>query len=149
MLLHELKRSKGFKNPKKRLGRGNASWKGNYSTKGLKGQRARSGGAKPIWFEWGQTPLTRRIPKLKGFKRYYKLVTDYTVVNLSALNDFRAGTTITKEKLAEKNLIKDVNSAVKILWKGNLEKKLKFEWIDAFSNSAKEAILAQGGEIIE
>jgi len=149
MLLHELKQSKGYKSPKKRLGRGNASWKGNYSTKGLKGQRARSGGAKPIWFEWGQTPLTRRIPKLKGFKRYYKLVVDYTVVNLWDLNDFRAWTTITKEKLVEKGLVKDINSAVKILWKGSLEKKLKFEGIDAFSSSAKEAILAQWGEIIE
>jgi len=149
MLLHELKRSKGYKNSKKRLGRGNASWKGNYSTKGLKGQKARSGGAKPIWFEWGQTPLIRRIPKLKGFKRYYKLVTNYSVVNLSALNVFRAGTTITKEKLAEKNLIRDASCAVKILWNGKLEKKFKFEWIDAFSKSAKEAILAQWGEIIE
>jgi ribosomal protein L15 len=59
--------------------------------------------------------LTRRIPKLKGFKRYYKLVTNYTVINLDALNDFRAGTTVTKEKLVEKSLLKDVNSAVKIL----------------------------------
>jgi len=149
MLLHELTRSKWYKNPKKRLGRGNASGKGNYSTKGLKGQKARSGGAKPIWFEWGQTPLTRRIPKLKWFKRYYKLVTNYEVVNVSSLNDFRAGTTITKEKLAEKNLISDVTVAVKILGNGKLEKKLKFEGVDAFSNSAKEQILSQGWEIVE
>ena len=149
MLLHELKQSKWYKNSKKRLGRGNASWKGNYSTKGLKGQRARSGGAKPIWFEWGQTPLTMRIPKLKGFKRYYKLVTKYDVVNLEALNDFRAWTTITKEKLLEKHLISSSDVAVKILWNGKLEKKLKFEDIDAFSSSAKEAIIALWGEIIE
>ena len=149
MLLHELKRSKWYKNAKKRLGRGNASWKGNYSTKGLKGQRARSGGAKPIWFEWGQTPLIRRIPKLKWFKRYYKLVTNYEVVNLSSLNVFRAGTVITKEKLAEKNLISSSTVPVKILAKWEIEKKLKFEWIDAFSKTAKEQILAKEWEIVD
>ena len=148
MLLHELTRSKGFKNPKKRLGRGNASGKGNYSTKGLKGQKARSGGAKPIWFEWGQTPLTRRIPKLKGFKRYYKLVTNYQIVNVEDLNSFRAGTTITKEKLVEAGLIRKVTEPVKILGNGELEKKLKFEGIDAFSSSAKEKIEKAGGEIL-
>jgi len=148
MLLHELKRSKGYKNPKKRLGRGNASGKGNYSTKGLKGQKARSGGAKPIWFEWGQTPLTRRIPKLKGFKRYYKLVTNYQVVNVEDLNQFRAGTTITKEKLAEAGLIRKATKPVKILGNGELEKKFKFEGIEAFSASAKEKIEKAGGEIL-
>jgi len=148
MLLHELTRSKWYKNPKKRLGRGNASGKGNYSTKGLKGQKARSGGAKPIWFEWGQTPLTRRIPKLKGFKRYYKLVTNYQIVNVEDLNSFRAGTTITKEKLAEAGLIRKATEPVKILGNGELEKKLKFEGIDAFSSSAKEKIEKAGGEIL-
>ena len=148
MLLHELKRSKGYKNPKKRLGRGNASGKGNYSTKGLKGQKARSGGAKPIWFEWGQTSLTRRIPKLKGFKRYYKLVTNYQVVNVEDLNQFRAGTTITKEKLAEVGLIRKATKPVKILGNGELEKKFKFEGIEAFSASAKEKIEKAGGEIL-
>ncbi len=149
MLLHELQRSKGYKNPKKRLGRGNGSGKGNYSTKWLKGQKARSGGAKPSWFEWGQTPLTRRIPKLKGFKRYYKLVTVYQVVNVEDLNKFRAGSVINKEKLAEARLISDASKPVKILGNGELEKKLKFENIDAFSVSAKEKIEKAGGEIIE
>ncbi len=148
MLLHELKRSKAYKNPKKRLGRWNASWKWNYSTKGLKWQRARSGWAKPIWFEWGQTPLTRRIPKLKWFKRYYKLVTNYDVVNVGDLNTFRAWTTITKEKLFDANLISSNTVAVKILGNGNLEKKLKFEWIEKFSKTAEEQIKAQEGEIL-
>ena len=149
MLLHELHRSNGYKNPKKRLGRGNGSGKGNYSTKGLKGQRARSGGAKPIWFEWGQTPLTRRLPKLKWFKRYYKLVTNYQIVNVSDLNSFRAGSVINKEKLAEAGLIRNSEEAVKILGNGDLEKKFKFEAIDAFSASAKEKIEKAGGEIVE
>ncbi len=149
MLLHELQKSKVYQNSKKRLGRWNASWTGNYSTKGMKWQRARSGGAKPIWFEWGQTPLIQRTPKLKWFKRYYKLVKNYEVVNVSYLNDFRAWTIITKDKLAEANLISSNSVLVKILWKGKLEKKLKFDWIDAFSNSAKEQISEQWWEIKE
>lgn len=149
MLLHEISRSKGYKNPKKRLGRGNASGKGNYSTKGLKGQKARSGGAKPVWFEWGQTPLTRRIPKLKGFKRYYKLVTNYQVVNVSDLEKFDADTVITKELLEENNLIRKASEPVKILGNGELSKKLVFKGIDAFSASAKEKIEKAGGKIEE
>ena len=147
MLLHEISRSKGYKNPKKRLGRGNASGKGNYSTKGLKGQKARSGGAKPVWFEWGQTPLTRRIPKLKGFKRYYKLVTNYQVVNVGDLEKFDANTEITKEVLAEKKLIRKASEPVKILWNGDLTKSLIFKWIEAFSKSAKEKIEKAWGKI--
>jgi len=147
MLLHEISRSKGYKNPKKRLGRGNASGKGNYSTRGLKGQKARSGGAKPVWFEWGQTPLTRRIPKLKGFKRYYKLVTNYQVVNVGDLEKFDANTEITKEVLAEKKLIRKASEPVKILWNGDLTKSLIFKWIEAFSKSAKEKIEKAWGKI--
>jgi len=149
MLLHEISRSKGYKNPKKRLGRGNASGKGNYSTKGLKGQKARSGGAKPVWFEWGQTPLTRRIPKLKGFKRYYKLVTNYQVVNVGDLEKFDADTVITKELLEENKLIRKASDPVKVLGNGELSKKLVFKGIDAFSASAKEKIEKVGGKIEE
>lgn len=149
MLLYELQKSKLYKNSKKRLGRWNGCWKGNYSTKGIKWQKARSGGTKPIWFEWGQTPLTRRIPKLKWFKRYYKLVKDYEVVNLLDLNKFEAWTVITKDKLAKANLISSNSVLVKILWKGKLDKKLKFEWIDTFSNSAREQIVEQWWEIKE
>ena len=147
MLINELTRSKGYKNPKKRLGRWNASWKGNYSTKGLKWQKARSGWWKPIWFEWGQTPLLRRLPKLKWFKRYYKLVTIYQVVNVEDLNNFENNTVVNKELLAEKGLIRKANKPVKILWNGELTKSLKIEWIEAFSNSAKEKIEKAGGQI--
>jgi len=149
MLIHELQKSKAYKNSKKRLGRWNGSWKGNYSTKGLKWQKARSGGVKPIWFEWGQTPLIRRIPKLKWFKRYYKLVTNYEVVNLSSLNNLKNGTIVNKEKLSKLKLISNHLVSVKILWNGKLEKKLHFEWIDSFSNSAKEQITSIWWEIKE
>lgn len=146
----ELTRSKWYKRPSKRLWRGSGSGKGNYSTKWQKGQNARSGGSKPSWFEWGQIPLLRRIPKLKGFKRYSKLVTDYELVNLGdieAIESIKSGDTVTKEVLAEANLIDKTTSAVKILGNGDLTKKLVFDGVEKFSGSAKAAIEDKGWEI--
>jgi large subunit ribosomal protein L15 len=149
MLIHELEKSKGYKRGKVRLWRWNGSGKWNYSTRWLKWQKARSGGAKPNWFEWWQTPLLRRIPKLKGFKRYYKLVDNFQVVNLGRLNNLEAWTVVNKELLKKLRLIHDENWLVKILAKGDLNVALKFEGIDAFSQSAREKIIAAKGEIIE
>ena len=135
MLLHELRRSKWYNKPWKRLWRGNASGKGNYSGRWIKGQLARSGGGMPAWFEGGQTPLTQRLPKLRGFKRFYKLVKTYTVVNLGKLQeDWRIedGMKITKEVLKELGYIKKIDEPVKILAKGEFSKRLNFEGFDAY-----------------
>ncbi len=143
MLLDQLKRSKWYNKKSKRLWRGNASGKWNYSTRWLKWQNARSGGGMPAWFEGWQTPLTQRIPKLRWFKRYYKLVKVYTPINLDILekNDrVKSGDLINKAKLKELNLIKNEKELVKILAKWDLTKKLIFEWIDAFSSAAKSKI---------
>ncbi len=150
MLLHQIRKSKWYNKPAKRIWRGNASWKGNYSTRWLKWQKARSWTSIPAWFEWGQTPLTQRLPKLRWFKRFYKLVKEYVPVNLERLEkneNIKSGDVINKAKLKELNIIKDEKVLVKILSKGDLTKKLIFEWIDAFSSSAEEKIKAAGGEI--
>jgi large subunit ribosomal protein L15 len=150
MLLHELKRSKWYNKPGKRLGRGNASWKWNYCGRWIKWQLARSGGWMPAWFEWGQTPLTQRLPKLRGFKKFYKLVKTYAVVNLWKLNEderIKDGAIIDKKVLVDLWYIKKQDEPVKILAKGELSKKLIFQWIDAFSSKAKELIEKVGGEI--
>jgi len=150
MLLSNLKRSKWYNKKAKRVGRGNASGKGNYSTRWIKGQLARSGGGMPAWFEWGQTPLTQRLPKYRGFKRYYKLVKTYIPVNLERLEKdgrIQNNTKITKELLKQLGYIKKVNCLVKILGKGDLTKKLEFEGIDAFSKSAMEKIKNAGWNI--
>lgn len=73
MDLHNIKKSTGRTSKKLRRGRGDASGRGNYSTKGLKGQKARSGFSQKAYFEGGQTPLFMRLPKRRGFKRYFKL----------------------------------------------------------------------------
>ncbi len=151
MLQHEIKKSKGIIKKAKRVGRGNASGKWNYSTRGLKWQLARSGGGMPPWFEGGQTPLSMRLPKLRGFKRYYKLVKKYQIVNLRDLQAKEAikdGQEITKEILREAGLIKKADGLVKVLGEAkDFKKKLVFVWIDAFSKSAREAIEKTGGEI--
>lgn len=141
MLLHELKRGPK-KQTKKRLWRWNSSWKWNYSTKWLKWQLARSGGWQPSWFEWGQTPLWQRLPKLRWFKKYFKLIKEYQLVNLDRLEkDERIkDQTINKKLLKELNYIRKEDWLVKILWNWNFSKKLVFEWIDKLSESAKQKI---------
>ncbi|MBS8121886.1 50S ribosomal protein L15 [Candidatus Vampirococcus lugosii] len=147
MFLHDyLKGSSSIKKTK-RLGRGNGSGKGNYSTRGIKGQKARSGYTKNPGFEGGQTSLNMRLPKLRGFKRYYKLVDNYEVVNLSDLqlnNKILSGDTINKKKLKELGIIRSENSLVKILAKGELDKKLFFVGIDSYSKSAKSVLESVG-----
>ena len=147
MLLDQIQKSKWYKKPAKRKWRWNWSWKWNYCTRWLKGQKSRSGWAKPIWFEWGQMPLIRRIPKAKWFKRYYKLVKNYQIVNLDKLSWLEDWTVVNKEFLYEKWLIEDKNWLVKVLARWQLKSKLNFEWIDSFSGKAKELIEKTGGTI--
>lgn len=150
MLVHELTKNTGNKRPMKRLGRGNGSWKGNYSTKWLKGQLARSGGWMPDWFEWGQTPLTQRLPKLRGFKRPQKFMTTYSVVNLWDLQTdarFTDSATVTKELLVEFGYIRNAGNLVKILSSGDYSKKLSFTGIEKFSKGAAQKVQDAGWTI--
>jgi ribosomal protein L15 len=94
--------------------------------------------------------LTLRIPKLKWFKRYYKLIKHYDVINLSRIeNDPRLESDIllTKEILLELNYIKSMNILVKILWDWDFSKKINFKWIDSFSKLAKSKIEKNWGKI--
>ncbi|MBO4203595.1 50S ribosomal protein L15 [bacterium] len=147
MKLHELTRSKGFKAKSRQLGRGDAS-KGNYSGKGLKGQKARAGKTIRPFFEGGQTPITMRMPKAKGFKRYYKLVDTYEVFNVAVFEkDDRFSSEVTKELLKQAGYIKTTDALVKILGNGELTKALTFTGMDKFTTSAKEKIEKAGGKI--
>jgi large subunit ribosomal protein L15 len=142
--LSKLKPPKGSRKSKKRVGRGPGSGMGTYSTRGLKGQNARSGGGVREGFEGGQTPLTKRIPK-KGFNkvRGYKL----SVINVERLNRFKNGEKITLEKLKHFGLA-GKKDKVKILGFGNIDKKLTVH-AHEFSKSAKEKIEKAGGEIVK
>ena len=119
-----------FKLPEKRksrtrVGRGNGS-KGTYSGRGLKGQKSRSGGGVPLFFEGGQLPLVKRLPFLRGFKNRFKK--DFSIVNLLDIeNKFNEGDEVNAESLFNHNLIRKKSSNVKILGNGNLKKSLKIK----------------------
>ena len=123
-----------------RRGRGHGSGNGKTAGKGHKGQKARSGAPRP-GFEGGQMPLYRRIPKRGFTNRNSKVIVG---INLSALEVFENGTTVTVETLIEKGIVKNPKDGVKILGNGELTKKLDVK-ADAFSASAKEKIEAAGG----
>jgi large subunit ribosomal protein L15 len=141
MDLNTLKPALGSIKQSKRIGRGPGSGHGKTSTKGHKGQKARSGGSIKAGFEGGQMPLQRRLPK-RGFTPLSRVV--YSLVNLSQLEVFEAGSLVTSESLASKGLIKSSRNDVKILGDGNISKALNI-FAAKFSQSAKEKIIAAGG----
>ena len=141
MKLHELKPAEGSRKERKRLGRGIGSGQGKTAGKGHKGQNARSGGGVRLGFEGGQTPLFRRLPK-RGFTNISRK--EFAIVNLDVLNQFEEGTEVTPELLIETGLVKNEKAGIKILAKGNVEKKLTVK-AHKFSSTAKDAIEAVGG----
>ena len=143
MKLHELQPAIGSTTAPKRLGRGVGSQLGKTSGKGHKGAKARSGGGKRPGFEGGQMPLTRRIPK-RGFTNIF--AKEYATVNVSALNVFEDGATVTAEALIDAGLIKKTLDGVKVLGGGELTKKLTVS-VDKVTESAKQKIEAIGGKV--
>ncbi|MBO0961525.1 50S ribosomal protein L15 [Neobacillus sp. MM2021_6] len=141
MKLHELKPAEGSRQERKRLGRGIGSGQGKTAGKGHKGQNARSGGGVRLGFEGGQTPLYRRLPK-RGFTNISRK--EFAIVNLDALNRFEEGTEVTPELLIEIGVVSNEKAGIKVLAKGNVEKKLTVK-AHKFSSAAKEAIEAAGG----
>lgn len=141
MKLDELKPVEGSKFERKRVGRGIGSGTGKTSGKGHKGQNARSGGGVRPGFEGGQMPLYRRIPK-RGFTN--RNTKEIVGINLTALERFEDGATVTVESLLEAGIVKNPRDGVKILGNGELTKKLTVQ-VNAYSASAKEKIEALGG----
>lgn len=143
MNLNEMKYNEGARHSIKRLGRGQGSGQGKTAGKGHKGQNARSGGGVAIGFEGGQTPLYKRIPK-RGFSNVNRL--EYAVVNLSDLNKFEDGTTVTPELLKQTGIVKKQLDGIKVLGNGTLEKKVNVT-CNKISKSAQAAIEKVGGKV--
>jgi large subunit ribosomal protein L15 len=141
MRISDLAPAKGAKKNRKRLGRGVGSGTGKTSGKGTKGHKARSGYKHRPWFEGGQMPLQRRLPKI-GFTNIFR--TGYLVVNLDRLNQFEDGAEVTPQLLYEKRVTRKKDQPVKILAGGKLEKKLTVK-VHGASAKAQEAIAAAGG----
>jgi large subunit ribosomal protein L15 len=164
MNLHDLRPADGSRTDRTRVGRGIAAGKGKTAGRGTKGQKARSGGSIPPWFEGGQTPLHVRIPKLRGFKNRLKL--QYEVVNVGDIGAAaergafeaeaptgkgkgKSGTaqiTINQDILRAVGLVRTLDKPLKVLGAGELGSPL-FVVADAFSASARTKIEAAGGSV--
>jgi large subunit ribosomal protein L15 len=143
--LDELRPAPGATKRRKKIGRGPGSGHGKTSTKGHKGQGARSGGGKGAGFEGGQMPLYRRLPK-RGFVPYGGK-NPYAVVNLASLGSFAANAVVDPESLAKAGLIKSsARSRVKVLGDGDVAHALTVR-AHAVSQAARAKIEAKGGRI--
>lgn len=141
--LDNLKPAKGSKKKIKRVGRGNASGMGTYSTRGLKGQKARAGASGMA--KKGLRDLMRNLPKLGGFSSPNKSL---EIINLKDLEkNFKDGQVIDVLKLKEKGLINNIKPGVKLLSEGKLTKKLIVKVTKA-SEKAIEAVEKAGGKIL-
>jgi large subunit ribosomal protein L15 len=143
MKLNELSPAKGARKNKRRVGRGQGSGRGKTSGRGHKGQKSRSGGNIPAWFEGGQLPLTRRLP-IKGFKNPTRR--EYEVINLSDLERSGLDGTVTIAVLRAAGIVTRSKKPVKLLGMGEVTKALDLK-INAVSAKAREKIEAAGGSI--
>jgi len=139
MDLSNLKYAAGSRKNRKRVGRGGAH--GKTACRGSNGQRSRSGSKKRLWFEGGQMPIMRRLPK-RGFYSFTKKLVQ--IVNIGDLKDFKDTDEISPDLLFKKGLIRSKDIPVKILGDGELKTKISVS-ANAFSKSAKEKIEAAGG----
>ena len=143
MKLDSLKPSKGSIKNKKRIGRGHGSGLGKTSGRGHKGAGQRSGNKRRAWFEGGQMPLARRLPR-RGFTNIFK--EEIQIVNISDLNRIEKNSEIDPVVLQENGLLRSSLKPVKILGEGDIDKKLNVT-ASAFSASAKNKIEKAGGTV--
>jgi large subunit ribosomal protein L15 len=146
--LHDLKPAAKATKKRKRAGRGIAAGRGKTAGRGTKGQKARSGGSLPAYFEGGQLPLVRKLPFARGvgFRDPWRV--RFTPVNLDRLAVFQEGAEVTPAMLVEAGLIKRADELVVILGRGELEYPLTVK-AHRFSASARGKIEAAGGVVEE
>ena len=138
-----LRPARGAKKNRKRLGCGPGTGQGKTAGRGHKGQKSRSGSSIPAWFEGGQMPLQRRIPK-RGFTNIFRV--ERQIVNVRNLDRFEANAEVNVEALLDKGIIKNLKRPVKLLGEGELNKPLKVI-VHACSKKAKEIVEKAGGEV--
>jgi large subunit ribosomal protein L15 len=143
MDLSNLKHAKGARKDRKRLGRGEGSGSGVTAGRGNKGYGSRSGSKKRSWFEGGQMPIQRRLPKF-GFTNIRKK--EYQVVNVEDLEKIKKKENITTDVLFDNGLIRKKRVPVKLLGNGELKSKVSIR-VDAVSKIAQEKIEKQGGSV--
>ncbi len=145
MNLNDLRPAEGSTQKRKRVGRGTGSGKGRTSGRGQKGQNARTGGGVRPNFEGGQLPLTKRLPKLRGFNNRFKV--EYVPVNLDELDRlFEGGSEVSPEALAGVGLVGNANDPVVVLARGDVSKALTVK-VQRISAAARQKIEAAGGSV--
>jgi len=141
--LNELKPNTGSIKSKKRVGRGNASGHGTTSGRGTKGQNSRSGSSIRPYFEGGQMPLSRRVPK-RGFRNVFSK--KYAIINVGELNRFNEDEIITPERLLQEGMVNKIRNGIKILGKGAINKKFTIR-VHKISKGAINKIESAGGKV--
>ena len=144
MNLSSLKPPEGSRKKRKRIGRGDGSGHGGTSTKGHKGQNARSGGGVRPGFEGGQMPLSRRLPK-RGFRNPFRR--NIVIINIDQLRRFPEGSVIDRNALLDAGLVKRIGDGIKVLGKGNIDYPISLK-VDMISRGARDKIEAAGGSIV-
>jgi large subunit ribosomal protein L15 len=139
--LSNLKPASGSRKKGKRVGRGNASGNGTTCGRGAKGQKARSGGSVPLWFEGGQMPIYRRLPK-RGFKNPFRK--EYAVVNIRDLKVFTSGSMVDRKALKDLGKIPSLSVSVKLLADGEIDFPLTVK-LDKASQAAVDKLQKAGG----
>ena len=142
MMEHQVAPSKGARKNRKRIGRGDAAGQGSTAGRGNKGQKSRSGGGPPVWFEGGQLPLIKGLPMKRGFHNRFK--TYYSLIKVETLESFDAGDRITPELLLEKGYLRNLNLPVKIVGDGEISKPVTVV-AAKFTQSARAKIEAAKG----
>ena len=142
MMEHLLAPSKGARKNRKRIGRGDAAGQGSTAGRGNKGQKSRSGGGPPVWFEGGQLPLIKGLPMKRGFHNRFK--TYYSLIKVETLESFDAGDRITPELLLEKGYLRNLNLPVKVVGDGEISKPVTVV-AAKFTQSARAKIEAAKG----
>ncbi len=143
MKLSELKPAKGSRKKIKRRGRGIGSGHGKTSCRGHKGQGSRSGGGVPSWFEGGQMPIQRRLPK-RGFTNIFRI--NYNIINLKDLDKIKGDDPITPELLRDKRMV-NRKGPIKVLGEGEMTSPVTVH-AKKFSKSAMKKIINAGGKAI-
>jgi large subunit ribosomal protein L15 len=144
-ILSNLKYAPGSRKNRKRIGRGEGSGHGGTSTKGMNGQMSRSGAKHKAWFEGGQMPLQRRIPKF-GFTNIFKVYSQVVNLDLLEKNASKLNGIVTPETLKNAGLVSSTKKPIKILGNGEVKSALQVQ-VNSISQSAKEKIEAAGGSI--
>jgi len=145
MRLDTISPAQGSRKDRKRVGRGDGS-KGNFSGRGCKGQKSRSGHRMKPGFEGGQLPIIKRLPSQRGFTNIFK--TEYSVVNLDGLKEFAAGSTVNRDELIKAGVIGPSKKPLKVLGGGEIKQPLTVK-AHKFSASARAKIVAAGGTVEE